>query len=164
MEKQSKKRSNWYRLPKKQEARKPDPSIRRRTKAEGVDVVHLRKSAYEGTPNKGKESADAMILRLNSAFNLKLSDDVDSLISDIFKRGWKVSTVELGRGKNHVIRFFRDVGDNRSRTFVEKSDSFKKLMLMALEVILSYEDSRHKNRIGRSRRRESSSRTSNNDQ
>jgi len=164
VEKQSKKRSNWYRLPKKQEVRKPDPHVRRRPKAERVDVVHLRKSAYEGISSKGKESVGAMILRLNDTFNLKLSDDADSLISEIFKRGWKVSTVELGRGKNHVIRFFRDVGDNRSRTFVEKSDSFKKLMLRALEVILSYEDSRHKNRIGRSRRRESSSRTSNDDQ
>jgi len=143
---------NWYRLPKKKQEKKVDPNIRRRPKKTGPDVLYMSKSTYKSEPAK-PASSDELLDRLNEVFNLKLSNDVDNLISEIYKRGWKISTLELNKDSKYFIRFFREVGDTKSRIFTEKGDKVKKIVLLALEKILSQEKNRYENRMRSSRKK-----------
>jgi hypothetical protein len=160
VEKKPKNRTTWYRLPEK---KKSDPRVkRRRLSSSGPEVLYLNKGAYEGDKPASSEKNSVSVDQLNEEFGLKLADDVDALVSEVFKRGWKVSAIELNHGKQYIIRFLRDVGGNKSRTFIEKSDSLKKLMLKAMKVILTHEASRHKDRLRKSRRRVDSGKSSDN--
>ena len=157
LEKKPKNRTTWYRLPQK----KVDPHVKRRRPASpGPEVLYLNKGAYEGNNSEKATVDDVSVSHLNSEFGLKLSDDVDTLISEIFKRGWKISSIELHPGKKHIIRFLRNVGGTKSRMFIEKSNSLKGLMIKAMKVVLSHESSRHEDRIRKSRRRVDNGRSS----
>jgi hypothetical protein len=144
---------NWYRLPKKKKEKKVDPNIRRRPKKTGPDVLYMSKSTYKSEPAKPAFSSDELLASLNEMFNLKLSNDVDNLISEIYKRGWKISTLELNKDSKYLIRFFREVGDTKSRIFTEKGDKVKKIVLRALEKILSQEKNRYEIRMRSSRKK-----------
>lgn len=150
LEKKPKNRGTWYRLPQKKKA--ADPRVkRRRPSSSGPEVLYMNKGAYSG--NESSQKKEISVEELNNEFGLKLSEDIDELVGEIFKRGWKVSAIELNHGRQYIIRFLRDVGGTKSRTFIEKSNSLKNLLLQAMRVILSHETSRHKDRMRKSRRR-----------
>tara|TARA_Y100001973_G_C5189734_1_gene330173 strand:+ start:587 stop:1036 length:450 start_codon:yes stop_codon:yes gene_type:complete len=144
----------WYRLPKKEKEKKAlPPTVRKRSKNSGPDVLYMNKDTYRSSPPKKESSAKEFLDRLNETFNTKLTDDIDHLLSEVYKRGWKISTMEFGKGSKYVIRFHREVGDSRSRIFVEKGNTMKKVVLMALERVLAQEKGRYEKRIKGSRKK-----------
>ena len=42
------------------------------------------------------------------------------MLGEIFKRGWKVRHIELSIGRTYLIKFFRDVGEDKSRIVQRK--------------------------------------------
>jgi hypothetical protein len=139
--------------PKKEEPKK-DPSVklRRGGRDVGAPVVYINKGVYDAPSHAEEESSEDLLNRLNSSFGLKLEDDADKLLVEIFKRGWKVLGFDLASGRTYGIRFNRSVGEQKSRTFVKKAESLKKLLLLALEQVLNHEESRYKNRMDKIRR------------
>ena len=127
--------------------------IRRPKQERESSVLYINKGVYEAPSFNKKESFEELLSKLNSNFNLKLEDDADSLLLEIFRRGWKVNGLELGVGRTYGIRFHRDVGGEKSRTHTKKSESIKKLLLLTLEHILDQEDNRYKHRMDKLRRR-----------
>jgi hypothetical protein len=140
---------------KKKEVKKErDPSVKLRRKGaqKDCDVLYINKGIYDAPSPTKNESSTKLVERLNSSFGLKLEEDADKLLTEIFKRGWKVSGLDLVSDRTYGIRFHRSVGDDKSRTFVKKADSIKKLLLMALEHVLNHEDSRYNKRMSKLRR------------
>jgi hypothetical protein len=144
-----------YRINPKPE-RKRDPRVRRRPKGPvSPDVLYINKSVY-GSGTQGNSSPEELLSRIQDDYGLSLAGDVDGLLKEISKRGWKVASLDLESGKKHKMRFFRSVGDNKSRTFVKSSPTVKGLFLLALDQILSEERSRYENRMGKLKRRDAS--------
>jgi len=133
---------------------KKDPSVklRRKSKDKEAPVVYLNKGVYEAPSYEKEESSSNLLSRINSSFGLKLEDDADKLLVEIFKRGWKVAGLDLVSGRTYGIRFNRSVGEKKSRTFVKKAESLKKLLLLTLEHVLNHEENRYKNRMDKIRR------------
>jgi hypothetical protein len=140
---------------KKKEPAKPKPSsvIRRPRKEKEVGVIYMNKGVYDAPSFKEEESFDELLERVNSEFNLKLEDDADKLLLEIFRRGWKVNGLDLGSGRTYGIRFHRNVGGEKSRTYSKKSESIKKLLLISLEHILNQENNRYEHRMDKLRKR-----------
>tara|TARA_Y100001973_G_C5159804_1_gene312887 strand:- start:74 stop:538 length:465 start_codon:yes stop_codon:yes gene_type:complete len=139
---------------KKKEEKKRDPSVKLRRRGREIEapVVYISKGIYDAPSPTKQESASDLLNRLNSVFGLKLEDDADKLLTEVFKRGWKVSGLDLVSDRTYGIRFHRSVGDDKSRTFVKKADSLKKLLLLALEHVLNHEENRYKKRMDKLRR------------
>ena len=125
--------------------------IRKGGKEKALDVLYMNKGVYEGKSSQ-KDSVEDLIEKLNSEFNLKLKNDADSILLEIFKRGWKVNSIELGAERTYRVRFHRDVGGEKSRGYVKKAESIKKLLLLTLEHILNHENGRYEQRMNRLRR------------
>ena len=140
--------------PRKKKVLKKDPSVKLRRKSEdqNFDVLYINKGVYEAPSFPKKETSTQLLERINSSFGLKLEEDVDKLLTEVFKRGWKVSNLDLVADRTYGIRFHRSVGEDKSRTFVKKADSVKKLILLALEHVLSHEDNRYNKRMSKLRR------------
>lgn len=140
--------------PRKEKKQKRDPSVKLRRKESGseCDVLYINKGIYDAPSSSKDETSAQSIERLNSSFGLKLEEDADKLLVEIFKRGWKVSGLDLVSGRTYSVRFRRDVGDDKSRTFVKKADSIKKLLLLVLEHVLDHENGRYKKRMDKLRK------------
>ena len=126
--------------------------IRKGGKKKELDVLYLNREVYEAPLNKAA-NFEELLEKLNSEFNLNLKNDSDDLLLEIFKRGWKVTALDLNIGRTYVIRFNRNVGGEKSRTYTKKSNSIKHLILLALEHILNHENNRYEQRMGKFRRR-----------
>tara|TARA_R110000824_G_scaffold279447_1_gene467671 strand:- start:134 stop:607 length:474 start_codon:yes stop_codon:yes gene_type:complete len=147
-----------YRINPKPE-KKRDPRVRRRPKdPSSPDVLYINKSVY-GMGADQDSSPEEVVDRISKEYSVRVSEDIDEILKEISKRGWKVSSLDLESDKKHKMRFFRGVGDNKSKTFVKSSPTVKGLFLLALEQILSEEDARYKNRIDRLKRRDGSRET-----
>ncbi len=115
-------------------------------------VHYISKSVYADVSTPSDESAEDFLSRINESFSLKVKNDADAILSEIFKRGWKVSHIEPAIGRTFLIRFNRDVGGQKSRTVQKKDSSLKKLLLRALEYILREETDRYSSRMRRAGR------------
>ena len=140
--------------PKKKKEAKRDPSVKLRRGGRDAEasVLYINKGIYNAPSPTKNESVSDLLNRLNSSFGLKLEDDADKLLVEIFKRGWKVSGLDLVSGRTYGIRFNRSVGEQKSRTFVKKAESLKKLLLLTLEDVLNHEENRYKKRMDKLRR------------
>ena len=110
----------------------------------------MNKSAYGSLATD--EAVDGMLSRINEEFSVSVKDDVDSFLSNIFRRGWKVSHIDLSVGRIYSAKFFREVGDQKSRMRQKKDKSLKRLLLKILEYVLEQERLRFKTRISKSER------------
>ena len=126
--------------------------LRRKGSSSDPSVHYISKSVYSDRSTSSDESAEDFLKRINEEFSLKVVDDADEILGEIFKRGWKVPHIELSIGRLYLIRFFRDVGGNKSRPVQKKDKSLKKLLLKALDYILREENDRYKNRMDKARR------------
>jgi len=126
-------------------------SVKLRRKGDSCDppVHYISKSVYSDVSTSSSESAEDFLSRINKSFSLKVKNDADAILSEIFKRGWKVSHIEPAIGRTFLIRFNRDVGGQKSRTVQKKDSSLKKLLLRALEYILREETDRYSSRMQR---------------
>jgi hypothetical protein len=144
-----------YRVSSSPERKKPaDPRVRRRRGGVPVepDVLYINKSVYDMVSSRNTSPED-LIEKINFKHNLKLSGDIDELLAEISKRGWKVSSVDLENGRNHKARFFRGVGENKSRTFTKIAPTLKSLFLLVLEQVLTEENARFDNRVNQLKRK-----------
>ena len=96
--------------PKKVKHPKPDlgPStvrLRRKSDSQDPRVLYMNKSAYGSLATD--EAVDGMLSRINEEFSVSVKDDVDSFLSNIFRRGWKVSHIDLSVGRIYSAKFFR---------------------------------------------------------
>ncbi len=140
--------------PENEEGSTKSSSVRLRRKgcSDEPAVHYISKSVYSDSSSPSNESAEEFLKRINDEFSLKVNNDADDILSEIFKRGWKVPHIELAIGRTYLIRFFRAVGGNRSRTIQKKDKSIKKLLLRALEHVLKEEEGRYNRRMGRASR------------
>jgi hypothetical protein len=128
------------------------PKLRRKGCPDEPSVHYISKSVYSDDSSPHEESAEDFIGRINEFFSLKIKNDADSILEEIFKRGWKVSHIEPVIGRTFLIRFNRGVGGQKSRTIQKKDRSLKKLLLRALEYILREETGRYSSRMRRAGR------------
>ena len=126
--------------------------LRRKGSTENTAVLYLNKSVYADSASSSDESAESFLKRINDEYSLNMENDADLLLAEIFKRGWKVRHIELSIGRMYLIRFFRDVGGDKSRAIHKKDKSIKKLLLRALEHILQEESGRYSLRMRRQQR------------
>ena len=132
--------------------RNPSVKLRRKNEDSEPSVLYMNRSTFQEPSFNKDESYENMLERINSEYSLKVKSDPDSILSEIFKRGWKVPHIELSMGRTYVIRFFREVGGKKSRTIHKKDESLKKLLLKALEYILVQESNRYNKRMDSIRR------------
>ena len=144
---------------KKKEPKKERPSsikLRRKGATEDPSVLYINKSVYSDSASPADESAEDFLKRINGKHSLKIIDDADAMLGEIFKRGWKVRHIELSIGRTYLIRFFRDIGEDKSRVTIKKDKSLKKLLLRAIEHILDEERGRYELRMKKANRRQKS--------
>ena len=144
---------------KKEKPKEERPSsvrLRRKGGSEEPSVLYISKGVYADSSSPSDESAEDFLKRINDKHSLRIVDDADAFLGEIFKRGWKVRHIELSIGRTYLIRFFRDIGEDKSRAVLKKDKSLKKLLLRALEHILEEERGRYHLRMKKVKRREKS--------
>jgi hypothetical protein len=141
--------------PRKKKKRPSSVKLRRKSDGGEPTVLYISKSTYSESSIPKNESSEEMLGRINESFSLKIKDDLDQILSEIFKRGWKVPFIELSSGRRHVIRFYREVGGVKSRPMSKKDESLKKVLLKALEHVLYHESNRYNDRMGKNKQSQS---------